>query len=175
MSQTISFQLARRGDANPIAVMSRDLVEQGLGWAWTPARVARQIRCRDTVVLVARAKFTVAGFGIMHFGRETAHLNLFAVATAQRRRGIGTRLLRWLEQSAMVAGIATIELELRSGNPVARNFYRQAGYEQIRLVPGYYRGVESALHMARFIRVNEKMGLQFSSGRPFLPEMRQPR
>ena len=176
MTPIVSFQLARSGDAPPIAHMSRDLIETGLGWSWTPARVASQIRCRDSVVLVARTNNVIAGFGIMHFAHEVAHLNLFAVATAHRRRGIATRLLRWLERSAMVAGIATIELELRGSNRAARGFYRQAGYEEIRLVPDYYRGLESAIHMARYLRVNEKVGLQiFYSKCPFVPEVRQPR
>ncbi|MGI8739121.1 MAG: GNAT family N-acetyltransferase [Gammaproteobacteria bacterium] len=175
MTPIVSFQLARSGDAPPIAHMSRDLIETGLGWSWTPARVASQIRCRDSVVLVARTNNVIAGFGIMHFAHEVAHLNLFAVATGHRRRGIATRLLRWLERSAMVAGIATIALELRKSNRDARGFYRQAGYEETRLVPDYYRGLESALHMARFLRVNEKVGLQLNAGRPFVPAARQPR
>ncbi|MDQ3565414.1 MAG: hypothetical protein M3436_15230 [Pseudomonadota bacterium] len=33
--------------------MSRDLVEVGLGWSWTPDRVSRSIQCPDTVVLSA--------------------------------------------------------------------------------------------------------------------------
>lgn len=175
MTPIISFHLARPGDANPIACMSRDLIETGLGWTWTPTRVAWQIRCRDSVVLVARANKVIAGFGIMYFAHDVAHLNLFAVAIAHRRRGIATRLLRWLERSAMLAGIATIELELRRSNRDARSFYRQAGYEEIRLVPDYYRGLESALHMARFLRVNEKVGLQLYAGRPFVPADRQSR
>ncbi|MGH8503323.1 MAG: GNAT family N-acetyltransferase [Gammaproteobacteria bacterium] len=174
MSQPIRFQLARRADANAIAVMSRDLIETGLDWGWTPERVARQIRCRDTVVLVARAGKSIAGFGIMHFARETAHLNLFAVAIPHRRRGLGARLLRWLEQSALVAGIATIELEVRSSNRAARDFYRRAGYEDIKLISGYYHGLESALRMARFLRINEETCVQLYSWRPFAPEVRQP-
>jgi ribosomal protein S18 acetylase RimI-like enzyme len=155
MAQPIDFQLARLVDANAIAVMSRDLIETGLGWRWTPARVAWQIRCPATTVLVARAGCSIAGFAIMHFGQETAHLNLFAVAKSHQRRGLGTQLLRWLEESALVAGIATVQLEVRTSNRAGQAFYKSSGYEEVMLLPGYYRGRESALQMVRFLRMGE--------------------
>jgi ribosomal-protein-alanine N-acetyltransferase len=162
MSEIVHLQLARLAEARAIAAMSRDLIENGLGWSWTPARVARQILCRDTAVVVARVHSGMAGFGIMYFRQEIAHLNLFAVARSRRRRGIGTRLLAWLEESAMVAGIATIELEVRISNREGRAFYKSAGYEEVAVLPGYYRGREDALQMARFLRVSEALSGLFT-------------
>ena len=39
MSELATLGLARAGDAREISEMSRDLIEQGLTWSWTPARV----------------------------------------------------------------------------------------------------------------------------------------
>jgi len=169
MPQSIELELARLADASRIAAMSRDLIEMGLGWSWTPARVARQIRCPDTSVLVARAQRATAGFAIMQFQREIAHLNLFAVAPSYRRRGIGTCLLRWLEESAFVAGVATVQLEVRAGNRAAQAFYSKRGFEEVMLLPGYYRGRETALRMARFLRLSEALAGMFTESRGFAP------
>ena len=43
----------------------------------------------DSVVLTARHGPVVAGFAIMRYGDERAHLNLLAVDPEHRRRGIG--------------------------------------------------------------------------------------
>ncbi len=166
----IDLQLARLADANAIAVMSRALIETGLSWSWTPERVAGQIRCPDAMVLVARAHPGIAGFAIMHFARETAHLNLFAVAKARQRRGLGTRLLRWLERSAYTAGIATIDLEVRAGNRAGQAFYKAMGYEHVMILPGYYGGQESALRMARFLRMSEDLARVFTAQCGFAPD-----
>jgi ribosomal protein S18 acetylase RimI-like enzyme len=61
-------------------------------------------------------------------------------------------LLAWLEACALTAGIATITLELRANNYGARNFYQRLGFKQAAYLPGYYRGIETALRMSRDIR-----------------------
>lgn len=149
----ISIRLAQAHDAQAIALMSRDLIEAGLGWKYDAARVLRAIRHRDTVVLVAEAQAAVAGFAIMEFGDERAHLVLLAVRPAQRRAGIGRRLLEWLIESAHTAGMESVHLELRAGNEPARAFYRALGFSETVGVPGYYRGREAALRMLRMLRV----------------------
>ncbi len=148
-----TFRLARLPDAFAIALMSRELIETGLGgWSWDPQRVTRAIRARDTVVLVAAVQDPLAGFAIMNFGDTSAHLSLLAVRPAHHRRGIGGGMMGWLEESALVAGIATINLELRTHNSAARDFYRALGFRETAYVPGYYQGVETALRMSRDIR-----------------------
>ena len=54
MAPYADFRLATAADAVPIARMSRDLIEQGLGWSWTPLRVARSIADRAIDVLLPR-------------------------------------------------------------------------------------------------------------------------
>jgi ribosomal-protein-alanine N-acetyltransferase len=148
-----AFRLAKSPDAYPIALMSRELIETGLsGWSWPPERVARSIQARDTVVLVAAVQNHVIGFAIMNFGDAQAHLSLLAVQSSYQRCGIGRQMMEWLEESALVAGIATVNLELRANNHTARDFYRVLGFKEAAYIPGYYHGVETALRMSRDIR-----------------------
>jgi len=154
----IILQLAARADAERIASMSRDLIETGLGWSWTPARVTRSIECADTVVLVARAPQAVAGFAIMDFGAEEAHLNLLAVDSTWQQNGLGKRLVQWLEESALVAGISVVYLEVRATNKGGQTFYERLGYRHVTRVAGYYCGRESAIRMGRDLWCTDAAG-----------------
>jgi ribosomal-protein-alanine N-acetyltransferase len=151
-AHAISVRLAGQRDAQAIALMSRDLVESGLGWKYDAARVLKAIRDRETLTPVACDRGRIAGFAVMEFGDERAHLVLLAVRPTQRRMGIGRRLVDWLVESARTAGIASVHLELRAGNEAARGFYRAMGFDETIVVPGYYRGREAAMRMIRVLR-----------------------
>ena len=147
------YRLAGPADAYEIAVMSRYLIEVGLrGWTWPPERVGKAIKARDTNVVVADVKQHLVGFAIMDFGDSTAHLSLLAVKPSHQRCGIGRVLVTWMEEAALTAGITSVSLELRSNNFPARTFYRMLGYKELAYIPGYYRGVETAVKMGRDIR-----------------------
>ena len=173
--RAITIRLAEPRDAQAVALMSRDFIESGLGWKYDAPRVLKAIRDRETLAIVAAeggkpapgvtgaaaaaaARDALAGFAIMELGEERAHLVLLAVRPSHRRLGIGQRMLEWLLESARVAGMASVHLELRAGNDAARRFYRAMGFYETVLVPGYYRGVEGgrkegALRMLRVLRV----------------------
>lgn len=129
--------------------MSRDLIESGLGWSWTRERVLRHIRDPDSVAVTAVHGVSITGFAIMTFTLDEAHLKLLAVRPGHRRRGVGTGLVRWLEETALVAGTPIVYLELRESNRAALDFYRKLGYRTVKRIPRYYRGTETALLMGR--------------------------
>jgi [ribosomal protein S18]-alanine N-acetyltransferase len=149
MIEHVAIELARIADANAIAKMSRDEIEAGLDWKWTPQSVIRTIRDRETNVVVARKGDEIAGFAIMQYRESSAHLNLFAVAPQMRRRGIGSALLQWLEATAIVAGVSVIRMEARERNVPARSFYKSHGYQETAILPGYYQGEESAVRFEK--------------------------
>ena len=156
----LTVRLAEAGDARAIAEMSRDFIESGLGWRYDPASIQRALRRRETTVLVASERPTyvagerpaLSGFAVMDFGDERAHLVLLAVQPVLRRRGIGRRLVDWLMESAVTAGIASVHLELRADNEAARRFYRALGFSETVLMPRYYNGREAAMRMIRVLR-----------------------
>ena len=143
------IRLAALSDASTIAELSRDCIERGLGWSWTHRRVLRSIRDRATNVAVVRNDRIIAAFAILRYGDDEGHLDLFAVQPDQRRRGIGTALLSWLELSARTAGLIAIRLQVRATNRSAIAFYHRAGYDDAGLHRGYYQGLEDALLMTR--------------------------
>jgi ribosomal-protein-alanine N-acetyltransferase len=144
---------ARRRDVTRCAAMARRLVEAGLEPCWSVERIERHLRHDDSVVLSARVAGSVAGFAIMQYGDDAAHLNLLAVDPSQQRQGIGRRLIGWLEDTACVAGTFSIRLEVRASNRVARAFYAALRYRETGWVRGYYQGIEDAVRFARDLTV----------------------
>jgi ribosomal protein S18 acetylase RimI-like enzyme len=154
-----SVRLATPGDARAIAELSRDFIEYGLGWSYTPARILRAIRSRTTNVAVIHERGSLLAAGIMEYGDTTAHLVLLGVLPTQRRRGLGRHILSWLEQCALTAGLENISVEARADNPGAIGFYQEQGYGVRSRVPGYYRGVVDA------VRLEKKLGLADVGGK----------
>lgn len=146
-----SVRLANSGDAEAIAAMSRDYIEQGLGWSWNVARVQRSMRDPDSNVAVVREGGNLLAFGIMKYREEVAHLLLFAVRRSHQRQGIGSLVLRWLESVAQASGVTRIDLECRRDNPAARNFYGEHGYHEHVISRGYYGGVEDAVRLEKWL------------------------
>jgi len=143
--------LATRADARAIAELSREYIERGLGWSWTEARVAHAIADPEINVAVVREGAAIVAFGIMSYRHDAAHLLLFAVRESHQRRGIGSHVLRWLEQVARDAGFRSILVECRRDNAAARNFYGEHGYHERVITPRYYRGVEDAVRLEKWL------------------------
>jgi ribosomal protein S18 acetylase RimI-like enzyme len=152
-ARNIVLDFATPGDAQALAVMSRDLIEAGLGWVYRTERFARLITHEDTVALVARAHDRPVGFAVMEFGDDRAHLIVLAVAPSHQRNGIARRMIAWLLKSAVTAGMTSVHVELRADNEPAFALYRSLGFSETLRVPGYYRGRETAIRMIRMLRV----------------------
>lgn len=141
--------LAHVNDAYNVANMSREIIEQGLQWSWTPERVGRCILSPEINVITAKNDGDLIGFGIMYYGAAKAHLNLLGVEAHWRSNGIGHRMLNWLEMCAITAGLESCQLELRESNHKARKFYTKHGYAETERVRGYYQQQENAIRMAK--------------------------
>jgi ribosomal protein S18 acetylase RimI-like enzyme len=142
-------RLATCADALRMAQMSRDYIEGGLGWSWTPQRILASVQDAATNVAVIGEHGSIIGFAIMHYGDAVAHLALLAVHPEQRRRGRAARLLSWLEICADTAGIGRIRVEARADNPGAIAFYQRQGYQPVQRIAGYYRGVLDAVRLEK--------------------------
>ena len=153
-----SIRLAARAEAAEIAAISRDEIEQGLPWSWTEGRVLGAIQNADTNVAVVGKPGALIGFGIMAYRDDVAHLLLFSVRPTHRRQGLGRALLRWLEAVAVTAGIQRIVVECRRDNAVARNFYAEFGYHEMAISKGYYRGVEDAVRLEKWLYESQETG-----------------
>ncbi|MGF6275626.1 ribosomal-protein-alanine N-acetyltransferase [Massilia sp. UYP11] len=80
----------------------------------------------------------LAGYYLLMYALDEAHLLDVAVAGKRQRQGLGRRLLYQIAARARGHGMASILLEVRPSNERALEVYRRHGYVQIGRRKGYY-------------------------------------
>lgn len=96
----------------------------------------------------------LGGYALVVFrrGSRVARLYSIAVDPSQRRRGLGSRLLRAAESAALAAGADELRLEVRADNRAAIAAYEGAGYQPIGRYSDYYEDHADALRLAKGLR-----------------------
>jgi len=79
----------------------------------------------------------IAYIGYWKLANE-AHLVNLAVHPAFRRKGLGSKLLKYILEKAQNQGLDTISLEVRRFNLAAQKFYERFDFEKMAIRPGYY-------------------------------------
>ena len=148
----VTIDFARPCEAEEIALLSREYIEFGLGWRYTPEKVTSLIHKETKNVVVAHHGEKLVGFGIMTYGNETANLDLLAVKRRCRRRGVARKIVLWLIEVAKAADMHTVYVQVRKLNSGAVNFYYKLGFAEIDEIPGYYRGEETAVIFCKALR-----------------------
>ena len=117
--------------------------------AWPVEAMRREIASPHTHYLVAvddAAHDEVLAYAGLLVGGEQGDIQTIAVAPAARGMGLGRGLMHALITEARRRGIATLFLEVRADNPIARNLYRSLGFEEIGVRPRYYRhGIDAIM------------------------------
>jgi [ribosomal protein S18]-alanine N-acetyltransferase len=90
--------------------------------------------------LIMREESGLQGFVIARVVGEEWEIENIAVAGPSRRRGLGTRLLGELLDSARAKGAAAVFLEVRESNQAARALYEKWAFRESGRRPRYYKG-----------------------------------
>lgn len=108
---------------------------------WSLAAVRRIATLGGAVVLLAEreADGRPVGYLIGQVVTDEAEVHSLAVAAAERRRGIGRRLLAAFESMVAALGAVSVVLEVAADDPVATRLYDSTGYVVVARRPGYYR------------------------------------
>ncbi|RXZ81498.1 ribosomal-protein-alanine N-acetyltransferase [Paenibacillaceae bacterium] len=80
----------------------------------------------------------IIGYGGMWTIMDEAHITNIAVRSDYRGLGLGERLLREVQRTAVFFGMSRMTLEVRVSNERAQNLYRKLGFEPSGLRPQYY-------------------------------------
>lgn len=101
-------------------------------------------------IFVAEDGGSVIGFAAAQIVLDVCELDSIVVSITTRRNGVGRALLTALFDWAISGESSRVQLEVRSGNSRAIDFYRAAGFAQDGLRPGYYCDpLEDAVLMSR--------------------------
>lgn len=108
------------------------------GEAWTEAQCLGVVSMPGSHLVIARADSTI-GFALSRVIVDECELMLLAVNAECQRAGIGRDLLDAVIADARAAKVASVFLEVRSGNP-AISLYSSIGFAEVGRRRGYYRG-----------------------------------
>ena len=152
MLADVAVQIASEVHARQIAEMSRDYIENGLGWRWRERRVLGEIRDLDTNVVVVVLGSEVRAFGIMCYEDAHAHLILLAVRPEYRRKRLASAIITWLEAAARAAGAKKILVDCRRSNSAARTLYLVHDYHEKTIELDMYRQSEDGIHLEKWLQ-----------------------
>jgi len=95
--------------------------------------------------LVAEESGEVVGYVVGALMRRGGHVLSLAVHPLHRRKGVGSGLMKALEEVLKSRGAKRVELEVREDNVEARAFYEKLGYKPVRRLRRYYSDGSNAV------------------------------
>lgn len=122
--------------------------------AFTPLFIKKLIEDSNSIFLVATLNEHVAGFIVGTLekfrGKTVGHIYSIDVKSEYRGKGIGSFLLKSIEEALRKIGVKECYLEVRVDNMVARNLYFKFGYRVFQILKNYYGvGKDGILLMKR--------------------------
>jgi ribosomal protein S18 acetylase RimI-like enzyme len=90
--------------------------------------IARKLKVQRDLFLVAEIEGVVVGVVMAGYDGHRGWVNYLAVDIGQRRRGIGTALIRDAERRLKLLGCPKINLQVRIENTAVQQFYAALGY-----------------------------------------------
>lgn len=121
-------------------------------FAWKRQNFADSLQGGHSCWVMHDATGAVLGQAVLMGVVDEAHLLIISIHPAWRRRGLGRRLLEHMRWRARQMGAASLFLEVRESNEVARSLYESLGFELIGRRKGYYPAAEGMREDALVMR-----------------------
>ncbi|MEO0094218.1 MAG: ribosomal protein S18-alanine N-acetyltransferase [candidate division WOR-3 bacterium] len=112
---------------------------------WKKSYFLYDLNRPNAYCLVAKENDKLVGYLIAWKINNELHLANIAVHPNERRKGIGSQLLKTILEIGKELRCKNIFLEVRESNIVAQNFYRKFGFVHILTQKNYYHDGEDAL------------------------------
>ncbi|MBO0439724.1 ribosomal protein S18-alanine N-acetyltransferase [Candidatus Enterococcus ikei] len=139
-------------DIKDLLSIEREVYAGELPWTKTAFLVELQSSDPHLYLLIQKDGQTIGFIGCRIFGKD-AHITNVAVSTKHQGNGIGSFLIREIQQFAKVNNCETISLEVRLSNKNAQRVYRQLGFVSNTIKPEYYtEDKEDALEMILYLK-----------------------
>lgn len=136
----IDIKIASGGTADLPTIMPvmTSAFDSCFGEAWTESQCLGVMSMPGSHLAIACQELPV-GFALSRVILDECELMLIAVSPSVQHLGIGRQLLAAMVTTARKANVASIFLEVRSGNP-AISLYSSFGFAEVGRRRGYYRG-----------------------------------
>lgn len=146
---TIRLRPYSRDDCEALYRLDRDCYPPGIAYTRRMLRWFLAQPGAFCIVAEANANPALAGFIIADAQDEAGHIITLDVASAWRRRGIGSQLVEEAERRMAAAGVVQVEIETATEDPVAVAFWHSRGYRTGGVIPKYYLGEHDAYWMVK--------------------------
>jgi ribosomal-protein-alanine N-acetyltransferase len=121
----------------------------GIAYSKTTLHYFLTLASADCVV--AHEGLRIAGFILSEKNPPLGHVITLDVAEPDRRKGVGSALLKKLEANLAAHGVRTILLETAQNNDVAVAFWQRHGYGIEAALKRYYLGRLDAYEMRKIL------------------------
>jgi len=104
----------------------------GLTRAWNDPRrdMQRKLTTQPELFIVGKLEGAIIATVMAGYDGHRGWVNYLAVAPEHRTKGFGRLLMRHVEEALTARGCPKLNLQVRSGNREALEFYRRIGYSQ---------------------------------------------
>jgi len=104
--------------------------------------------------ILLKCKEKIIGYAFLMTAYDESHLLNMCVDKSQQGKGLGRKLLKYLENICLYSQSKSFLLEVRKSNPIAHSLYLSFGFEEIGIRKNYYRtidGREDAIVMKKLL------------------------
>jgi len=119
--------------------------------AYSREELAHYLASKTSICLVASEQDQILGFILGDYHRGLAHIVTLDVAPTSQRSGLGSTLIRSLEQRFTSEECTSVSLEVAVNNRAALAFYKAHGYCVLKTLRRYYPGGLDGLVMRKRI------------------------
>ncbi|MCA5012580.1 MULTISPECIES: ribosomal protein S18-alanine N-acetyltransferase [unclassified Enterococcus] len=134
-------------DIKDLLSIEREVYAGEMPWTKTAFLMELQATDPHLYLLIQKEGKTIGFIGCRLFGKD-AHITNVAVSTAYQGKGIGSFLIKEIQQFSVLNKCETISLEVRISNKNAQRVYRKLGFTSSTIKPEYYtENKEDALEM----------------------------
>ena len=137
-----------------------ELDQQALGGLWTPSQWSSELTDPRRPCLGIRVDTALTALACGWLVADELHVTAVAVDPLQRRRGLGSQVLRALLSQAAAEGALHATLEVATGNSAAQALYAAAGFQTAGVRRAYYRNGDDAL--IQWLRLHDGEGVRIT-------------
>jgi ribosomal-protein-alanine N-acetyltransferase len=151
MPKAIHLQAYAPDDFETLHAIDEACYPRGIAYSRRTLREFLKLPGADCLVARAGGEpgATILGFILGESAGAEGRIITIDVLEAHRRAGVGTALLRALEERLGARGARRIELETATSNAAGVAFWERHGYRRMGLLRGYYLGRLDAWKMRK--------------------------
>ena len=134
------------GDSDQIEQLEQKIFND----AWTKAGIDETFRQSHAFIVVAEENKKIQGYCIVYYVMDEAEIARIAVSLENRKKGLGSSLLKKTEEICKKKKVERILLDVRMSNETAICFYRNHGFQEDGVRKRFYeKPEEDALLMSK--------------------------